>query len=132
MEAKFYKSSRIARVNQRTFERKDADLLVSRQEDRFFDRKAFGVSGKTVQKIAPGVGLGIGNDSSDIIEVWRALRYEGWTTLSRLGCGFVPPLTDGRWRRRYGRFLGIICRRTLGAEEISRRPSALALRPSVE
>jgi ATP-dependent DNA helicase RecG len=39
-------------VDQKNIEQRDADLLTSRQEDHFFDRKALRASGKTVQKIA--------------------------------------------------------------------------------
>lgn len=39
-------------MNQKTLEQKDAELLVTRHEDHFFDRKALRASGRTVQKIA--------------------------------------------------------------------------------
>jgi ATP-dependent DNA helicase RecG len=39
-------------VNQKTLEPKDADHLVTRQEDHFFDRKALRAGGRAVQKIA--------------------------------------------------------------------------------
>lgn len=44
--------SKIAGVNKKILDKLDAELLVTRQEDHFFDRKALRASGKTVQKIA--------------------------------------------------------------------------------
>src|SRR5713226_10755026 len=43
-------------VNRKTIADKDVAVLVARDEDHFFDRKALAASGRTVQKIAVALG----------------------------------------------------------------------------
>jgi ATP-dependent DNA helicase RecG len=71
-------------VNQKTLVQKDAEFLVARHEDHFFDRKALRAGGRTVQKIAAALANADGGEfvigiADDDDEPEAELRWQGAT-----------------------------------------------------
>jgi len=74
-------------MNKKTIDERDAEVLMSRDEDHFFDRKALVSSGMTVQKLAVAFAnadggefvIGIADDEEEpvIKDRWRG-RIENW------------------------------------------------------
>jgi ATP-dependent DNA helicase RecG len=69
-------------MNRKTLSDVDAALMTTRDEDHFFDRKALGASGKTVQKIAVALANADGGEfaigiADDEDEPNPAKRWDG-------------------------------------------------------
>lgn len=80
-------------VNTKTLVKADADALINREEDHFYDKKASAIAGKKVQKIAVALANADGGDfvigiADEKEEPDPSKRWFGASTIEELNCHF--------------------------------------------
>jgi ATP-dependent DNA helicase RecG len=95
-------------MNRKTIDDSDASILVTRDEDHFFDRKALAAKGKTLQKAAVAFAnadggefvVGIADDLEELVPEKRwngAARPEDFNGHIQALNEIVPPLPSEYW-----------------------------------